>query len=349
MLLSDCRRLENDDDLVAAGQGELLAGEALQGAGVVLDGIDRGAEVLADSFLLLDLRVENKHLLAEALVLFDQREIPHENSEQTSEKQEEDDQAAEFVPDPEVDLHWHRNKPVCFCEEKKNLNYLEIRQSEQIGCQANSGGVHTLRDMIKALLLLLDPTNTWEKITQNPPGVTRVLFTYLLPLILLGTAVETWGLIKLGRDEGAFTERRIKVPQEVALRYAVVQAGSAIVIAFVGAWIFKAIGEGFHRRQPYTDAFATLGYSVGPYYLTRMLDGAPFMNTWICWAIGAALVVSVLYRGVPRLMRPDPSNALGVYLLCSFLLVAILAVSHFVAVLVLDEKILTQFRIPLQL
>ena len=201
--------------------------------------------------------------------------------------------------------------------------------------------------MIKALLLLLDPTNTWEKIQQSSPGVARVFFTYLLPLILLGTAVETAGLIKLGRDEGRFTERRIKVPQELAVRYGVVQAASGIVIAFIGAWIFKAIGEGFHRRQPYTDAFATLGYSVGPYYLTRMLDGAPFMNTWICWAIGAVLTLSLLYRGVPRLMRPDPSNALGVYLLCSFVLLGILGLTHFVAVLVLDEKILTQFRLPL--
>ena len=201
--------------------------------------------------------------------------------------------------------------------------------------------------MIKVLLLLLDPTNTWEKIQQSSPGVARVFFTYVLPLVLLGMTVETLGLIKLGRDEGRFTERRLKVPQELATRYAVVQAASAIVIAFVGAWIFKAIGEGFHRRQAYRDAFATLGYSVGPYYLARMLDGAPFINTWICWAIGAALVVSVLYRAVPRLMRPDPSNALGVYLLCSLLLVAVLAVSHFVAVLALDEKILTQLRLPL--
>ena len=200
--------------------------------------------------------------------------------------------------------------------------------------------------MIKALLLLLDPTNTWEKIQQSSPGIGRVLFTYLLPLILLGTAVETWALIKVGRDEGRIVERRVKVPQELAVRYGVVQGGFGLAIALLGAWFFKAIGEGFHRRQPYSDAFATLGYSLGPYYLLRILDGAPFINTWICWGLGAALALSVLYRAVPRLMRPDPSNALGVYLLSSFVLVGVLAVAHFIAVLTLDEKVLTNFRIP---
>src|SRR5688572_5460701 len=111
--------------------------------------------------------------------------------------------------------------------------------------------------MIKALLLLLDPTNTWEKIQQSAPGVARVFFTYLLPLILLGVSVETWAVMKVGRDEGRFTERRVKVPEQVAVRYAVVQAACAIVIAFIGAWIFKSIGEGFHRRQPYAEAFGT--------------------------------------------------------------------------------------------
>jgi hypothetical protein len=78
-----------------------------------------------------------------------------------------------------------------------------------------------------------------------------------------------------------------------------------------------------------------------------MLDGAPFLNTWICWGIGAALTLSLLYRAVPRLMKPDPSNALGVYLMCSLLTLALLGVVHFLAVLTLDEKLFTELQIPL--
>jgi hypothetical protein len=203
--------------------------------------------------------------------------------------------------------------------------------------------------MINALLLLLDPTNTWEKIAQRSPGVARVFFTYLFPLMLVGVAVETWALMKVGQDQGqgGFIERRVKVTQEVALRYAAAQVGFGIVIAFLGAWMLKGVAQGFHRQHTYSGAFATLGYSLGPYYLLRVLDAAPFMNTWICWGIGAVLTLSLLYRAVPRLMRPDPSNALGVYLMGSLLTLVLLGVSHFLAVLTLDEKILTKLHIPI--
>ena len=200
--------------------------------------------------------------------------------------------------------------------------------------------------MINVLLLLLDPANTWEKLAKASPGIARVFFTYLLPLVLLGAAVETWGLIKMGRNQGTILERRVAVSQEVALRYATVQVGFAFIIAFLGASMFKGIAQGFHRRQAYPDSFAALGYSLGPYYFLRMLDAAPFLNTWICWGIGAALTLSFLYRAVPRLMKPDPSNALGVYLMCSLLTLVLLGVTHFLAVMTLDEKLFTNLKIP---
>jgi len=58
------------------------------------------------------------------------------------------------------------------------------------------------------------------------------------------------------------------------------------------------------------------------------------------------LALSVLYRGVPRLMKPDPSSALGVYLLCSMLLIILLGLAHFIATRVLDEKILQSLHLP---
>jgi hypothetical protein len=66
----------------------------------------------------------------------------------------------------------------------------------------------------------------------------------------------------------------------------------------------------------------------------------PHLNTWVCWGIGITLSVAVLYRGIPRIMKPDPSNALGLYLLCSLLLIAVSGLAHFLANLVLQERIL---------
>jgi hypothetical protein len=194
--------------------------------------------------------------------------------------------------------------------------------------------------MIKALLLILDPENTWAKIEQSPHSVASVLFTYLLPLLLLGTVVETWGMMKLGYDKGKIIERRVKLDQDLAARYATTQVTLGLLSAFIGAWVFRRVSQAFHRRHSYTEAFATIGYSLGPVYLARMIDALPGVNTWLCWGLGALLGASVLYRGIPRLMKPDPSSALGLYLICSLLLLGITGLAHYLAQLVLQETLL---------
>src|SRR5687768_14842601 len=137
--------------------------------------------------------------------------------------------------------------------------------------------------MIKALLLILDPDNTWTKIEQKPPSVVSVFFTYLLPLLLLGTAVEIWGMMKLGHDQGDIVERRVHLSQDLAIRYGAAQVALGLLTGFVGALALKKLSAGFHRRHTYAESFATFGFSFGPIFLTRMLDALPFFNTWICW------------------------------------------------------------------
>ena len=198
--------------------------------------------------------------------------------------------------------------------------------------------------MIKALLLLLDPENTWGKIEQNPHSVASVFFSYFLPLLLLGTAVEIWGMMKLGYDKGDIVERRVKLEQNLAIRYGSAEVGLGLLAAFTSALLFKKVSQGFHRRHSYRETFATVGYSVGPMYLARMLDALPGVNTWLCWGVGAILGLSVLYRGIPRLMKPDPSSALGLYLICSFLFLALTGIAHYVGQLVLQEKLLANLN-----
>jgi hypothetical protein len=202
--------------------------------------------------------------------------------------------------------------------------------------------------MVKALLLIFDPTGTWEKLQTANHSVWRVFFLYLLPIMLLAFAVEGWLLMQFGMERGGIIERVVPVTKELVLRYELAQFILGLAVCFLGAWLFRKIGESFHRRHSYAECFAALGYSLGPYFLSRMLDGWPALNTWIAWSVAALLALSVLYRGIPRLMKPDPSNALGLYLLCSLLLLVITGLSHFVATLVLDEKILRSgFSLPL--
>jgi len=193
--------------------------------------------------------------------------------------------------------------------------------------------------MIKSLLLIFDSANTWEKIAAAPQSVLKVITLSLMPLLLLSAAVEGAALIKFGREQGPLDTMK-PVSQALALRYEIAQLGLSLLVVVAGAAVLQKIGQSFHRRHTYSECFTTLAYSLSPLFLLRVLAGFPAIHTWACWAVGILWSVSALYRGIPRIMRPDPSNALGLYLLSSLLLIVVTGLAHFVAGMVLNEKIL---------
>lgn len=198
--------------------------------------------------------------------------------------------------------------------------------------------------MIRALMLIFDPAATWEKIESGPKNAAQAFFLFLLPIMLLSTVVEGWELLHFGTDRASIGDlpvRHVRVSQELVLRYEAAQFIFGLIIVFGGAALFRKIGEGFHRRHSYGETFVTLAYSVSPLLVVRMLNGLPHVNTWVWWGIGVSLSVAALYRGIPRIMKPDPSNAMGLYLLCSLILFVTSGLAHFFANLVLQEKLLS--------
>jgi hypothetical protein len=195
--------------------------------------------------------------------------------------------------------------------------------------------------MIKTILLIFDPANTWDKIEAAHRRIVTIFFLFLLPLIGVSAAAGGFSLIKWGREQGPMDQMKA-VPQNLVIRYEATQIILSLLMVFGGALALKQIGEGFHRRHKYSECFTTLAYSMGPLFLFRMLEGLPVLNTWVCWGIGITFSAASLYRGLPRIMKPDPSNALGLYLLSSLLLIMITGIAQYLAILVLDEKVLAK-------
>lgn len=193
--------------------------------------------------------------------------------------------------------------------------------------------------MIKALLLILDPTNTWDAIEQAERNLTKVLLQFVLPVLLITGAAEAYGLITFGHRKSAVVERIDKVSPAVTARYKAAQLGLDLFVLFGGAAALQRIGASFHRRHTFTECFITLAYSLSPVFLLRLLNMIPAINPWIGWGIGILLAVSVLYRGIPRIMKPDPSSALGLYMLSSLLLILISGLAEFLSLLVLHKQV----------
>src|SRR5262245_3278500 len=167
--------------------------------------------------------------------------------------------------------------------------------------------------MMRALLLIFNGSQTWEKVKTDQHSVARITWSFLLPLLVLTSLGEALGLMKLGMERGTVTLTLVKVPPDLALRFQLVQVALSLLIVYLGAIALKQIGASFHRKHTYQECFTTLAYSLSPLFLSRLLDGVPALNSWACYGIGIFLSLSLFYRGIPFIMRPDPSNALGLF------------------------------------
>lgn len=184
--------------------------------------------------------------------------------------------------------------------------------------------------MIKALLLLLRPAPTWEGIANAGRSLLFVLFLYLLPLILLTSVVEGYGLHQWGKAQKGEVGhlKKFSVSETV-----VVEAAHSILllgVAFAGALAAKSFADTFHRRHTYTQAFTAIAYGLGPLLVLRMADLWPALTPWAPWGVGLALTVAVLYQGLPCLLRPDPPHAMGLYFLTSLTLVVIAGLARLI-------------------
>jgi len=190
--------------------------------------------------------------------------------------------------------------------------------------------------MIKALLLIFEPAAAWERISRAQRGVAFIFLTYLLPMLLLTAIVEGYGLQHWGksREIGA---RRMYSTGEVVI-FEVAQTLLYMIVVAVGAKLIKSIGETFHGRHTFTQAFTSVVYGLGPFFLLHLVDGLKDVFPWVPWGIGIILTAGVLYQGLPRIMEPDPSHAFGLYFMGSLLLLLTTGLARFVTAWYLAGK-----------
>jgi len=174
--------------------------------------------------------------------------------------------------------------------------------------------------IVKPFLLVFAPPWMWERESRQQRGVGFLFFLFVLPLLVLSSAPETLRLVKWGVLRGEFAHRKLFLLNE-AVAFELIQFVLSLIVVFVSAQMVKAVGETFHGRHTYKQAFATVAYTLGPFFLIRLLDGIKDMPPWLSWGVGLLFAIRVLYSGVPRMMQPDPAHAFGFFIMGSFLLV----------------------------
>ncbi len=188
--------------------------------------------------------------------------------------------------------------------------------------------------MIKALQLLVFPMVTWGKIAEARRGVAFVFFLYWLPMAVIAIGAEGYALTVLGDSRGEFSHL-IRISQSEAMRYALAQGLAGLVLLFGGSTLVHYLGAGLHQNFQFQQSFTMVAYASSPLFLARLLDCAPLLNTWLCWGLGAALVVWTLYHGVGLVMRPEITKGFGMYLVTSICLVLISGIGHLICATIL--------------
>lgn len=184
--------------------------------------------------------------------------------------------------------------------------------------------------MIRSLTILFVPLKGWQTIANQSWNVLVVFLFSVAPLLIASCAVEGWGMIQFGAKKGALG-RIVHLEQNQILTFEIIQLGLGLLLLFLGAKFIQWVCVGFHTDTTYKQAFTLTAYALTPIFWIRFLDCIPAIPTWLCWGLGALGIMMVLYNGVALVIQPNTSVGFGMYLVSSLILVALTALSHFLA------------------
>jgi hypothetical protein len=167
--------------------------------------------------------------------------------------------------------------------------------------------------MTKVFFLIINPGPTWEKIAREGRGFFFITVVQLLPLILAGSAIEAWGLHQHGKWQSRFQYQKTFLTQDI-INLQIVQTVLLFAVVVVSALLVFKIAQTFQDRLTFLQAYTTVAYAFCPMLLVRFLDYGGSVNPLATWLLGLAITVWILYSGIPRVMKTDPTHAFGVYI-----------------------------------
>ncbi|MFO1476260.1 MAG: Yip1 family protein [Verrucomicrobiota bacterium] len=191
--------------------------------------------------------------------------------------------------------------------------------------------------MINALLVIFDSVPTWDRIAVARRRIPGILAGYLVPILVFVSAVEGYSLWRFGKARGDLS-RVQGMPLQHVIAFEISQFVLSLLTVFIAAKLIKALGETFHGRHTFVEAFTVAAYGLGPLFILRIFNALPPVSPWLTWGVGIVLCISTLYHGLPRVMRPDPPHAFGLYLVTSILLILITGLACFLTAWYLDGR-----------
>ena len=141
-------------------------------------------------------------------------------------------------------------------------------------------------------------------------------------MIVFGAGIEAWGLFQWGKVQPRFGTTRI-FTETSATHFGLFQAGLFLLVVLVSALFLYAAAENFHGRRSYLAMVTLMNYACGPIILLNAANAVPFINPFIPWGLGVILTATILYPGIPQVIKTLPVHAFGVYMCAIFIIMLV--------------------------
>ncbi len=191
--------------------------------------------------------------------------------------------------------------------------------------------------MIKAIQLLFSSVATWEHIGRARRSLIYVLAVQFCPLLLLFCVGEGFYLVHWGRARGIVPRPHL-FPANETVVFEAAQFLFWLIVLGTDAVMIKAFGETFHGRHNYTETATVVSYTLSVFFLLRFLGAFVPISPWVIFFIAMLLTLGTMYNGLPRIMKPDPPHAFGLYLMSAILVTLTSGIAQALAIWYLGGK-----------
>lgn len=183
----------------------------------------------------------------------------------------------------------------------------------------------------RAKNILLTPKTEWDVVNNETPDTTKILTTYVIPLVAIGAVAAFIGYGLIGKSY--FGVRFAST--EWGLRYALVSIISGIASTYLLAFVIDALAPTFKSEKNFGRSFQLAAYSYTAGWVGSVFNILPSLA--IIGALVGLYGLYLLYLGLPKLKK-TPEDQVTPYFVVS--LIAMIVASFVIGL------ILTKILVP---
>lgn len=181
--------------------------------------------------------------------------------------------------------------------------------------------------------ILTTPKTEWDVINNETPDNTKILTTYVIPLVAIGTvaAFIGWGFI--GKSYFGY---RFK-STELGIRYALIALIAGVAGTYLMAFVVDALAPTFKSEKNFGKSFQLAAYSYTAGWVGAVLNIIPSLA--LIGSLAGLYGLYLLYIGLPKLKKTPEDQVTG-YFVASLVT---MIVASFVVAMILRSILIPSF------